>query len=152
MPETNLVFQIVAVMALAALAFLGYVVFDLRKRFFGIFPLKGKPKELDADVAQRLQKTEGALKSLNEKVAILEEIGEISMQKVGFKRFNPFSDTGGDNSFIFTALDAKNDGVMISSFYTREGVRVYGKKIEKGVSKQPLSQEEKQMLEETIKK
>ena len=74
----------------------------------------------------------------------------MSVQKVGFLRFNPFQDTGGDNSFALALLDRENNGVILSSFYTREGVRIYAKQIENGASRQALSDEEKKVLEEAL--
>ena len=83
---------------------------------------------------------------------MLEKISHVSIQKVGFLRFNPFQDTGGDQSFILTLLDRDNNGVLISSLYARGGVRIYAKNIERGKAKHPLSKEEKEVLEETIRK
>jgi hypothetical protein len=49
-------------------------------------------------------------------------------------------------------LTRKNNGVTISSLYTREGTRVYTKSIVSGKSeKYPLTQEEKQAIEMAIK-
>jgi len=70
-----------------------------------------------------------------------------SVQKVGVVRFNPFKDTGGDQSFAIALLDASDSGLVISSLYTRDGVRVFSKAIEKGKSKYQLSEEEKQAIE-----
>lgn len=68
------------------------------------------------------------------------------VQKVGVIRFNPFPDVGGDQSFSVALLNGDNDGVLITSFYTREGSSVYGKPIKKGKSSYPLSEEEKKAL------
>lgn len=71
-----------------------------------------------------------------------------SVQHVGIMRFNPFRDAGGDQSFCIALLDEKQNGVVISSLYSRDGVRVYGKPISAGKSTYQLSSEE----EETIRK
>ena len=140
-------------LAVLATGYLGYILFDLRKKFLFLFPQKSdKSKDLAANLAERLALAEKEIKNLKERTEILEKIGQVAIQKVGFKRFNPFSDTGGNNSFVMGLLDHKNNGVMISSLYTREGVRIYGKRVENGQSKQPLSQEEKEVLEEAISK
>lgn len=70
-----------------------------------------------------------------------------SLHKVGLLRFNPFREIGGDQSFSLALLDNDNTGLVISSLYSREGVRIYAKSIQKGQSiKYPLTEEEKQTL------
>ena len=74
---------------------------------------------------------------------------EKTIQKVGFVRFNSFGEKGGDSSFCLAFLDAVDSGVVITSLYGRETQRIYVKKIEKGVSKIPLTEEEKQAIMES---
>ncbi|MDD3647891.1 MAG: DUF4446 family protein [Candidatus Dojkabacteria bacterium] len=74
-----------------------------------------------------------------------------NLQKVGFKRYNPFEETGGDQSFILALLDQNNDGVIITSMHQRQLTRVYAKKIDKGNSENKLSKEEVEVLNTTIK-
>lgn len=70
-----------------------------------------------------------------------------ALHKTGLVRFNPFRDIGGDQSFSLALLDKDNNGVIISSLYSREGVRVYSKAIKSGESmKYPLTEEEKQAI------
>ena len=69
------------------------------------------------------------------------------LHKFGLIRFNPFKDVGGDQSFSLALLNGKNDGVTISSLFTREGARIYSKSIVNGVSeKHPLTEEEKEAI------
>lgn len=69
------------------------------------------------------------------------------LHKFASLRFNPFKDVGGDQSFAIAMLDGKNNGVVITSLYTREGTRVYSKSISSGKSeKYPLTEEEKQVI------
>jgi hypothetical protein len=71
------------------------------------------------------------------------------LQKVGFVRFNPFSDTGGDQSFCLSVLDDEDSGIVLSSLHSRGQTRVYAKAVKKGKGKDfELSKEEL----ETIKK
>ncbi|PIQ05298.1 MAG: hypothetical protein COW72_02875, partial [Candidatus Nealsonbacteria bacterium CG18_big_fil_WC_8_21_14_2_50_37_10] len=70
-----------------------------------------------------------------------------SIQKIGLVRFNPFKEIGGNQSFSVALLDGNDSGIVVTSLYSREGNRVYGKPIEKGVSNYLLSEEEKQVLE-----
>lgn len=69
------------------------------------------------------------------------------LQKLGFKRFNPFTDTGGDQSFALSILDENNNGVVISSLHSRESTRIYAKRILAGKSQsQVLSKEETEVI------
>ncbi len=65
-----------------------------------------------------------------------------AIQAVGLVRFRAFNDVGGDQSFALAFLDENSNGAVISSIYSREGVRVYSKAIENGASKYNLSNEE----------
>lgn len=79
-------------------------------------------------------------------------MSELSLQKVGLIRFNPFGDTGGDQSFSIALLDVHNNGFVISSLHGRGNTRMYAKKIESGVAAHHLSDEEKQALEQALAK
>ncbi|MEK9207565.1 MAG: DUF4446 family protein [Patescibacteria group bacterium] len=81
--------------------------------------------------------------------ARIDSEGQFHIQKVGLLRFNPFKDTGGDQSFILSLVDKNDTGVIISGLYSRSGLRWYAKKIihGKGVDYE-LSDEEKKALEE----
>ena len=108
--------------------------------------------DMHAEVVRRLNRLEAQLEELQPRLAHMERVAGISVQKVGFVRFNPFHDMGGDNSFILILLDSENTGVMVCSLFAREGVRIYGKQIDRGRSKHQLSTEEKAALEETMGK
>lgn len=62
----------------------------------------------------------------------IEKDSSLHIQKIGLVRFNPFKDTGGDQSFILSLLDAHNTGVVISGLYSRSGTRWYAKKVIEG--------------------
>ncbi len=74
-----------------------------------------------------------------------------SFHKLGIIRFNPFKDIGGDQSFSIAILNGKNNGIVISSLFTKEGTRIYSKSIIGGVSeKHPLTEEEKKAIQLAI--
>lgn len=95
---------------------------------------------------KRLRQTEKNLRGLDKFCRQLEKMALKSVQKVGVIRFNPFKDTGGDQSFCIAFLDAKNNGFILSSLFTREGNRIYTKPIENGQSLYPLTEEEKEAI------
>jgi len=65
---------------------------------------------------------------------------------VGLVRFNPFEDTGGNQSFALALTDATGNGFVVSSLHTRTGTRVYAKAIADGRSDGALSEEETEAL------
>lgn len=79
----------------------------------------------------------------------IEKDGLLHIQKIGLLRFNPFKDTGGDQSFILSLIDANNTGVVISGLYSRSGTRWYAKRVVEGRGiEHELSDEEKKAIKE----
>src|SRR5690606_27962237 len=69
------------------------------------------------------------------------------LQTLTLKRFNPFGDTGGDQSFILALLDGNKDGVVITSLHSRENTRFYVKSVKGGVGiEHPLSPDEQKII------
>ena len=68
------------------------------------------------------------------------------LQRVGFLRFNPFRDAGGDQSFAVALTDQEGNGVVISSLHSRDVTRVYGKPLAGWASPYPLTEEEGQAI------
>ncbi len=76
-----------------------------------------------------------------------------SLHKIGLVRFNPFKDIGGNQSFSLALLNGKNDGLTISSLFTREGADIYFTSIAAGESqKYPLTKEERKAIQKAIQK
>ena len=78
----------------------------------------------------RLESNQKGLADLGNVVKEMKETDQKHLQKVSVVRFNPFSDTGGDQSFAISLLNSHGDGVVFSSLHGREGTRVYGKSVE----------------------
>ena len=107
------------------------------------------PKNLE-EILSRFQDLEKGFARISKELEDIKLQGKLSIQKIGVVRFNPFKEVGGDQSFSIALLDANNDGVVITSLYTREGNRVYGKPIKNGKSEYSLSEEEKTAIEKAI--
>lgn len=69
------------------------------------------------------------------------------VQKKGIVRYNAFDDVGSDLSFSIALLDNNDDGIVISSIYSRDSSSSYAKPVIGGKSKYPLSAEEMQAIE-----
>jgi hypothetical protein len=72
------------------------------------------------------------------------------LQRVEVLRYNPYNDTGGDQSFSLVLLDGKLNGLIFSSLHSRAGTRTYIKPVVKGKSELELSKEEKKVLEKVV--
>ena len=92
------------------------------------------------------QELEIVKKELHEEI----RISNLHIQKVGLVRFNPFEKTGGEKSFVITFLNYENSGIVINFIHTRDGLRVYSKKVKKGIGEEfELSEEEKKAIEKS---
>lgn len=81
-------------------------------------------------------------KRTDERLDALERSLRRDLHRVGFVRYNSFSDVGSDLSFTLALLNEDGDGVVVTSIYSREETRTYGKAIRNYVSQQGASQEE----------
>ena len=86
------------------------------------------------------------------RTAMLERDVQGTFGRVGLVRFNPFEDTGGNQSFALALLDGRGDGFVVSSLHARAGTRVYAKAIAKGASETALSAEEAEALRVALAK
>lgn len=84
--------------------------------------------------------------ALLERCDSLDERLQLSLRRIGLVRFNPFGDTGGDQSFAIALLDERDDGLVISSIFGRSESRLYAKPVKGGKSKYALSDEEEQAI------
>jgi len=68
-------------------------------------------------------------------------------------RFNPFQGegTGGNQSFSIGLADEEGNGVVITSMHTRERTNVFAKPLKNWQSEYELSEEEKQVVEISIR-
>jgi hypothetical protein len=70
------------------------------------------------------------------------------IQKIGFVRFNPFPQTGGDQSFCLSLLDETDTGFVLSSLHSRDLTRFYAKTIKNGKADgYQLSKEERKAIQ-----
>lgn len=115
-------------------------------RIFRIFQrlTKGvKDSNLEKLLAQILAEkklTTGEIKEIKEKITRIDQKEKFYFQKIGLVRFNPFADSGGDQSFALSLLDGKDEGLVITGLHSRQSTRVYAKLISDRSAK--LSREE----------
>lgn len=113
----------------------------------------GEQDGLDEVLDRALARVDGlgerveALNALHHELAAL---AEGSLQKVAVVRFNPFADTGGDQSFAIALLDARGDGIVLSSLHSRSDTRIFAKAVNGGRSSHPLSDEEQEAIRQAL--
>jgi len=83
---------------------------------------------------------------LQRRTTTLEAEGRMALQRLGLVRYNPFEDTGGNQSFAVALLDADGNGVILTSLHTRQATRMYAKPVRAGRSDAALSAEETEAL------
>jgi hypothetical protein len=94
----------------------------------------------------RVDAVAGRLNEMEQVHAALEHRTLTSLQHIGLVRFNPFEDTGSDQSFAIALLDGQRDGIVISSLHGRANTRVFAKPVAGGASPHALSAEEEQAI------
>lgn len=147
--------QLIAIIVLGLLVIgLAYLVHTIHKRVDTL--LKGKnAKTLEDSIHTILSELEKIHEKLNTHDKTLTRHNtrlSDSIKKVPTLRFNPFSDSGGNQSFASAFVTEKGDGVVISSLYSREKTSVFAKPIQGFESTFELTQEEQEVLNQTQKK
>ncbi len=96
-----------------------------------------------AEQAVRATERMGQIEAL---YAGIDERSRRSLQHIGIVRFNPFEDTGSDQSFAIALLDDARDGIVISSLHGRANTRLFAKPVNDGASTHTLSDEEAEAI------
>ncbi len=93
------------------------------------------------------EKNQSEVKLIQKQIKDLQEKGKTHYQKIGLIRFNPFDRIGGEQSFVMALLDENKNGITINFIHTRDGLRVYTKKIKNGIGEgYELSDEERKAI------
>jgi len=145
---------IIIAIATVVIALLVWRIISLERRF-----AKALGGSQPGNLEQQLVSNFHEIEQLDQKLAKLATEYErlasaqsLSSQKISIVRFNPFADTGGDQSFSLAVLDAHDSGYILTSIHGRQGTRVYVKPIDYGKSKHQLSEEEQQALTQARKR
>ena len=124
----------------------------LRRRLRRVLP-QGESGGIDEILDRQLKSVESLserVDALNKLHHELEHLSQRTIQKVAVIRYNPFSDTGGDQSFAIALLDSLGNGVVVSSLHSRTDTRVFAKPVQSGRSKFQLSDEEQDAIRKAL--
>jgi hypothetical protein len=131
------------------LSYITYLITKLKKTYDNFLVETNKrqlSQSLDAILSHQKEE-KMRIAELVSRCDRIEKDSALHIQKVGLLRFNPFNDTGGDQSFILSLVDSQNSGIVISGLYSRSGTRWYAKRVIKGEgTEHELSKEENKAL------
>lgn len=151
--------SVFALLAAAAvfvwLGFLSFLVWRQNRFLKSLFPKSGE-RDIRKKFEEIIKAAEGfkeELSGLNSRVEAQRNLGLRHIQRVELLRFNPYDDTGGDQSFAIALLNNEGTGVVVTSLHARSGTRVFAKDISLGKSKKyQLSKEEELVIERAMEK
>ena len=108
----------------------------------GAEPATRRVSELEASAATAAAEFERAKSRLD----ALERVAQSETPRIGFLRYNAFDDVGSDQSYALALLTRDGDGVVLTSIYSREETRTYGKAVTKFQTPQEASSEERDAI------
>jgi uncharacterized protein DUF4446 len=106
--------------------------------------------ETQAERARLAADNSAAREQLRGAMEKVEKVISTSLRRVALVRYDAFDDLGGRLSFSLAVLDARGDGVTLTSLAGREETRVYAKPISAGASPTDLSPEERQAVDAAL--
>ena len=107
--------------------------------------------DLETVLGQHLETVHQVGRDLDEltaRLAMLEVSSRRHFSRQALIRFNPFPDTGGNQSFALALLDESDDGFVVSSLHSRTGTRIYAKAVTGGKADTSLSTEEQDAIDQ----
>lgn len=148
----NDIFLFIAIIILTiGLLVLAYLFLDLRRKLKTIIVNSKNNERLSLEelIEKYINKLEISSKDIEELKTRVKSINsnlKLSIQDVEVIRFNPFLDTGSDQSFVAGFFDSNKSGVIITCLNSRAQSRIYAKKVVNGESEVKLSEEEQKLL------
>ena len=116
--------------------------------------MKGKDMESMEEVLMkqfdRIKVLEEADREKRKEINSLKILMQKSYQKAGLVKYDAFREMSGKLSYALALLDQNDNGVIITSMYSRDGCFSYPKEVIMGESKINLSEEEQEALEKAV--
>ena len=146
-----------AILCFVTIIFLMVALCKMKKIKLRIDALtRGKDTESMEDIMlnffERIESLDAAIDRMEQDISDIKNNLKITYQKTGLVKYDAFREMSGALSYSLALLDQENNGVLISSMYSREGCYTYAKDIVKGECKLNLSEEEAEALKQAIAK
>jgi hypothetical protein len=74
--------------------------------------------------------TGSSVERLTQRVAELESLSASDLSSAGFLRYDAFANSGSGLSYALALLNRRGDGVVLTSIYSRDDTRTFGKPVE----------------------
>ena len=117
---------------------------------------RGKDTESMEDIMlnffERIESLENHGKNVDGDIKVMKNTLKNTYQKTGLVKYDAFREMSGALSYSLALLDKENNGVLISSMYSREGCYTYAKDVVNGECKINLSEEETEALKQAVAK
>lgn len=147
-----IILSVLVVIAFSNIFKLNKKINRLKKRYDNILRGRGE-LDLEEVLVAHSDELENFRKELDSVTASQNTIKNdmaLSIQKVGFHKYDAFPDLSNKLSYSLVLLDSKDDGVILTSIYGRESSVTFSKRIEGGASKESISGEEKVALDRAL--
>jgi len=157
--ENNFIYLLFGINALFTLILLIFAILNgvkikklksKYKRFMRISGEKNIEELLEFCIGQ-IEKFDNELNNSNNEIEALNKNIKKCIQKVGIVRYNAYENIGSNLSYSIALLDNFDNGVVISSLYSRDSCSTYAKPVVAGKSSFPLSDEEIEAIQQAIK-
>lgn len=99
---------------------------------------------------ERIEILEEADRDKRKEINSLKLIVKNAYQKAALVKYDAFREMSGKLSYALALLDQNNNGVIVTSMYSRDGCFSYAKEIVMGESKINLSEEEQEALKRAV--
>lgn len=135
------------------LLILSFLVLRQRNFLQSLFPRSGERdiRKKFEEILEEMGNFRKDLGRMEQNLSRYEDESLTHIQKVQLLRFNPYQETGGDQSFSIALLDRGGNGFVLTSLHARSGTRVFAKPVKKGEGmKYKLSSEEEEVLRRAL--
>ncbi len=137
------------------LGILSFLVWQEKGFLRSLFPKSGERdiRRKFEEVLQTIDSFGKELKSTKGDLSDLRKEGSLHISRFWLLRYNPYEDSGGDQSFTVALLDKNGSGIVLTSLHARSGTRVFAKPIDQGKSsKYKLSNEEEEVIKKALER
>lgn len=148
--NTIVILSIIFLIAIFTLLWIIFIEIRLKKMFKGskIRNLEG----MIVDINKKMIQIEETESKINDHLNLIDKRLNKSIRNIETVRFNPFIESGSNQSFAISLVNDEGNGVVLSSLYARDRMSIFAKPIMNGKAEFDLSAEEKEVLNKSLKK